>query len=185
MSKSKYQKEQEAKKKQRETSNYRRGKGRVKVTQKTNSRGAGKLAGGTGEKERRLGEGVGEMKTKVAGSAGSRRIKSTRGGNSISVVREKKASAIKKKGLVDKSSKLKDTGRLVKKADGTLSSTTRPKAKSVIAKKKKDDAKNKPPLNYGHPMNYSMQPGSREKDSPGAFRETPITKYMEKENASD
>ena len=27
-------------------------------------------------------------------------------------------------------------------------------------------------------MNYSMKPGSREKDSPGAFRDTPINKYM-------
>ncbi len=44
--------------------------------------------------------------------------------------------------------------------------------------KKKEAAKDKQPLNYGTPMNYSMKPGSREVDSPGAFRDTPINKYM-------
>lgn len=172
----KYLKEQEAKKKSRATDAYRRGKGRIKVTTKSNNRGAGKLASGTGEKERRLGDGVGEINTKVAGSAGSYTAKKP-GGSSARYVREK-ALAVKKSGVVDNSSKLKNTGRLVKKADGTLDSTTRPKVKSVVSKKKKEAAKNK------SPFNYSMDPGSRETDSPGAFRETPINKYMEGKNAS-
>jgi hypothetical protein len=163
----KYLKEQKAKKKQRATQAFREGKGRIKEDSSAKREARGVNSGlGTG------GEG------KVAGSAGTRGIKSTRGGNTTRVVTEKGANAIKKKGLVDKSSKLKNTGRLVKKADGTLSSTTRPKAKSVVAKKKKEKAKNKEPLNYGTPMNYSMKPGSREKDSPGAFRDTAINKYM-------
>ena len=170
MSKTKYQKEQEAKKQLHATREYRRGKGRIKVTTKGNNRGADKLASGTGEIERRLGQGIAEIKTKVVSSAGSRMIKNPKGGSSMEVVKEKGASEIKKKGVVDKSSKLKNTGRLIKKADGTLDSTTRPKVKSVVSKKKKEDAKNKPPFNY------SMDPGSREKDLPGAFRETPINK---------
>lgn len=176
----KYLKEQEAKKKSRATDAYRRGKGRIKVTTKSNNRGAGKLASGTGETERRLGDGVGEINTKVAGSAGSYLAKNPKGGSKIRYVREKAASeGIKKKGVVDTSPKpKKQGGRLVKKADGTLDSTTRPKAKSVVAKKKKKAAESKTPINYGTPMNYSMKPGSREKDSPGAFRDTPINKYM-------
>jgi hypothetical protein len=164
----KYLKEQEAKKKQRATQAFREGKGRIKESKhaKRSARGSSGSVLGT------AGEG------KVAGSAGTRGIKSTRGGSTIRVVAEKGASAIKKKGLVDKSSKLKNTGRLVKKADGTLSSTTRPKVKSVVVKKKKEAAKNKPPLNYKTPMNYSMKPGSREIDTPGAFRDTSINKHM-------
>lgn len=89
-------------KKLRETADFRRGKGRLKTTTSSSNRGKGKLASGTGEKERRVGS-YGEMNTRVAGSAGTRRVKDR--GNTVSVVREKGASEIKSKGVAGKSSK--------------------------------------------------------------------------------
>ena len=93
------------KKKIRETQDYRRGKGRIKVTTSANNRGKGKLAGGTGEIERRLGEGSGEINTKVAGSAGSRVIKDR--GNTVRVVREKVAQAFEPRKINKKNAKPK------------------------------------------------------------------------------
>ena len=89
-------------KKLRETSDFRRGKGRIKTTTSSSNRGEGKLASGTGEKERRVGS-YGETNTRVAGSAGTRRVKDR--GNTVSVVREKGASEIKSKGVAGKSPK--------------------------------------------------------------------------------
>ena len=71
-----------------------------------------------------------------------------------------------------------DLYRSANKAQTELKNSERIKNKERVAKKKKEAAENKPPLNYGTPMNYSMKPGSREVDSPGAFRDTPINKYM-------
>lgn len=85
--------EAEKNKKARETSDFRRGKGRIKVTTSASNRGKGKLASGTGETESRLSEGPGEINTIVAGSSGSRGVKDR--GNTVRVVREKEASAIK------------------------------------------------------------------------------------------
>ena len=128
-------------KKAYETMEYRRGKGRIKVTRSDNPRGKGKLASGTGEVGKRL-ESAGEIKTKVAGSAGSRsagigRIDEPR----VRVVREKTASAIKPKGV--QSSKVNKTDvseDLKKKAPRkkvkTVSAITPVKKKGVKGLKK-------------------------------------------------
>ena len=71
-----------------------------------------------------------------------------------------------------------DLYRSANKAQTELKKSEALKARDRAAKKKKEAAESKTPINYGTPMNYSMQPGSREKDSPGAFRDTPINKYM-------
>ena len=76
-------------------SDYRRGKGRIKVATSKNRKG--KLADGTGNKKGRLGEGYGE-RSKVAGSGGARLA--GKGPNKQWVVKEKGASAIKKKGVM-------------------------------------------------------------------------------------
>jgi hypothetical protein len=89
----------------RRISDYRQGKGRVKVTTSRNSRGAGKLAGGTGETDRKI-TGYGEINTKVAGSRGSRMASDSRG-NKTRVVREGSASRIKSVGI--QSPKVKKT----------------------------------------------------------------------------
>lgn len=97
--------EAEKNKKAREASDFRRGKGRIKVT---SQRGGDKLASGTGETERRLGEGVGEINSKVAGSAGARYAgKGKPGDPKVAVVREKEASVIKPKGRNTKNAKPK------------------------------------------------------------------------------
>ncbi len=77
-----------------------------------------------------------------------------------------------------KASNKADLYRSANKAEMELQESEAIKAKDRAAKKKKEAAESKTPINYGTPMNYSMQPGSREKDSPGAFRDTPINKYM-------
>ena len=77
-----------------------------------------------------------------------------------------------------KASNAADLYRSANKAEIELKNREKIKAKDRAAKKKKEAAESKPPINYGTPMNYSMKPGSREKDSPGAFRDTPINKYM-------
>ena len=71
-----------------------------------------------------------------------------------------------------------DLYRSANKGQMELKKSEAIKAKDRAAKKKKEAAESKPPLNYGTPMNYSMKPGSREKDSPGAFRDTAINNYM-------
>lgn len=89
-------------------------------------------------------------------------------------ISEKKATRMKKKAtkLYAASKKAHNTSGMSSAKDVAN------RAKYNAAKKKKEAAKDKEPLNYGTPMNYSMKPGSREKDSPGAFRDTPINKYM-------
>jgi len=77
-----------------------------------------------------------------------------------------------------KASNKADLYRSANKAQMELKKSEAIKAKDRAAKKKKEAAESKAPINYGTPMNYSMQPGSRETDSPGAFRDTPINKYM-------
>lgn len=77
-----------------------------------------------------------------------------------------------------KASNKADLYRSANKAQMELKKSEAIKAKDRAAKKKKEAAESKTPINYGTPMNYSMQPGSRETDSPGAFRDTPINKYM-------
>ena len=62
--------------------------------------------------------------------------------------------------------------RSANNAQTELKNSERIKNRERVAKKKKEAAENK------SPMNYSMKPGSREVDSPGAFRDTPINKYM-------
>ena len=71
-----------------------------------------------------------------------------------------------------------DLYRSANKAEMELKNSEKLKARDRAAKKKKEAAESKTPINYGTPMSYSMKPGSREKDSPGAFRDTPINKYM-------
>ena len=89
-------------------------------------------------------------------------------------ISEKKATRMKKKAtkLYAASKKAHNTSGMASAKDVAN------RAKYNASKKKKEAAENKEPLNYGTPMNYSMTPGSREKDSPGAFRDTPINKYM-------
>lgn len=89
-------------------------------------------------------------------------------------ISEKKATRMKKKAtkLYAASKKAHNTSGMASAKDVAN------RAKYNAVKKKKEAAENKPPLNYGTPMNYSMKPGSREVDSPGAFRDTPINKYM-------
>ena len=89
-------------------------------------------------------------------------------------ISEKKATRMKKKAtkLYAASKKAHNTSGMASAKDVAN------RAKYDAYKKKKKAAENKEPLNYGTPMNYSMKPGSREKDSPGAFRDTPINKYM-------
>ena len=89
-------------------------------------------------------------------------------------ISEKKATRMKKKAtkLYAASKKAHNTSGMASAKDVAN------RAKYNAVKKKKEAAKDKEPLNYGTPMNYSMKPGSREKDSPGAFRDTPINKYM-------
>lgn len=77
-----------------------------------------------------------------------------------------------------KASNKADLYRSANKAQTELKKSEAIKARDKAAKKKKEAAESKPPINYGTPMNYSMKPGSREKDSPGAFRDTLINKYM-------
>jgi len=89
-------------------------------------------------------------------------------------ISEKKATRMKKKAtkLYAASKKAHNTSGMASAKDVAN------RAKYNAVKKKKEAAKDKQPLNYGTPMNYSMKPGSREVDSPGAFRDTPINKYM-------
>lgn len=83
-------------KKNKETMDYRQGKGRADVTKK------GSVV--KGSKDRKIGEGMGPTGTKKAGSAGTRVVKEghtsagTKTGSSQQVVKEKKASQIKKRG---------------------------------------------------------------------------------------
>ncbi len=83
-------------KKNKETLDYRQGKGRADVTKK------GSVV--KGSTTRKLGEGMGPSGTKKAGSAGTRVVKQghtsagTKTGSSQYVVKEKKASEIKKRG---------------------------------------------------------------------------------------
>jgi len=84
-------------KKNKETMDYRRGKGRADVTKK------GSMV--KGSESRRLGEGMAAKGTKKAGSAGTRMVKEgttasgKRTGRSMAVVLEKPASQIKKRGV--------------------------------------------------------------------------------------
>jgi len=89
-------------------------------------------------------------------------------------ISEKKATRMKKKAtkLYAASKKAHNTSGMASAKDVAN------RAKYNAVKKKKEAAKDKQPLNYGTPMNYSMKPGSREVDSPGTFRDTPINKYM-------
>ena len=89
-----------------------------------------------------------------------------RGAQSMAGIKGSKANAVA------------ELHRSANNAQTELKNSERIKNKERVAKKKKEAAENKPPLNYGTPMNYSMKPGSREVDSPGAFRDTPINKYM-------
>jgi hypothetical protein len=68
--------------------------------------------------------------------------------------------------------------RSANNAQTELKNSERIKNRERVAKKKKEAAENKEPLNYGTAMNYSMKPGSREVDTPGAFRDTSINKHM-------
>jgi len=77
---------------------YRQGKGRVKVTTSRNSRGAGKLASGTGETNQKI-TGYGETNTKVRGSRGSRVATDGRGNNARVVKEGVLKSHIKSKGV--------------------------------------------------------------------------------------
>ena len=121
-------------KKNAATKAYRQGKGRIKESSSA-KRSARGVAKGLGTK----GEG------KVAGSAGTRNAgadysySGKKTGSTSRVVREKGASAIKKKGVSKKgASKLKNTGRLLKsKSGGIKGSTTRKKVKTASAMKKK------------------------------------------------
>lgn len=89
-------------------------------------------------------------------------------------ISEKKADRMKKKAsrLYAASHKAHNTSGMASAKDVAN------RAKYNAVKKKKEAAENKEPLNQETPMNYSMKPGSREKDSPGAFRDTPVNKYM-------
>jgi hypothetical protein len=90
----------------------------------------------------------------------------SRGAQSMAGIKGSKANAVA------------ELHRSANNAQTELKNSERIKNRERVAKKKREAAENKEPLNYGTPMNYSMKPGSREIDTPGAFRDTSINKHM-------